>query len=394
MATNPFEFGRELGPHELVDRDEEVTTVAGSMRSAGKLFLIGPRRFGKTSILRAAGDRAAKRGAIVLRYDAEAFPTLEQLATRLLADTATRLTRSVERAGKAIGEFFAALRPTATYNADNHAWSVSFAPANARATGTPLLADVLNGVERAAAKSKRPVCVVIDEFQRVVEDGGRDAEAQIRAAIQRHRHVGYVFAGSKTRLLADMTGDPTRPFYKLGTVMFVGPVPRADFARFIARGFATGSIPVARGAVDAILDAAEEVPYNVQLLAHACWDACRVDGGSPRRLGPELVRATRDTIALRNDPIYTQLWASLPRSQQKALLALLRAPGQGLASAGVAKRFDIAVPTMQKAVRALEAKAIIREEQVRGEVRLRLEDPLFAVWIELVVPPSVELPNG
>jgi hypothetical protein len=386
VTTNPFEFGRELAGDELVDRDDEVAAAAATMRNAGMLFLIGPRRFGKTSILRAAADRARRTGVAVLRYDAEAFPTLEQLSARLLADTASKITSTVERAGNAIREFFSGVRPTATYDAALHKWSVSLAGATGRSSGAPLLADVLDGVDRAAAKSKKRVAVVIDEFQRVIEQDAT-AEAQMRAAMQRHRHVGYVLAGSATRLLADMTGNPARPFYKLGEVHFLGPVPRDEFAKFLQRGFRSGGIALADGAIDAILDAAEEVPYNVQLLAHECWDRCRSEmaRGKPLALTPELVREECRRVALRSDPLYTQLWSALPVTQQKALLAIVRERGAKLTSGALTKQYDISIPGMQKAIKGLEAKSIIREESRRGDVRLRLEDPLFGVWIDEVV---------
>jgi len=51
----------------------------------------------------------------------------------------------------------------------------------------------------------------------------------------------------------------------------------------------------------------------------------------------------------------------------------------------VTRRYDIPVPTMQKALAALESKGVIREEQALGATRLRFEDPLFAAWVELVV---------
>ena len=51
---NPFEYGRELDRDELVDREEELRQVTRALENGGKLFLIGPRRYGKTSLLRAA----------------------------------------------------------------------------------------------------------------------------------------------------------------------------------------------------------------------------------------------------------------------------------------------------------------------------------------------------
>jgi AAA+ ATPase superfamily predicted ATPase len=390
-VRNPFEFGRELGADELVDRQQEIATVRAALEGAGRVFVIGPRRFGKTSLLLAASEQSERAGAVVLRYDAQAFPTLEQLAGRIAADAAQRLTGTVEKAGEAIKEFFASVRPSASFHPLENRWTVTLAGTRERERGPALLADVLDGVDRAAEKSEQRVAVVIDEFQEIVEDGGIEAEEQIRAAVQRHRHVGYVFAGSKTRLLADMVSAAARPFYRMGQALYLGPVPRDEFATFLARGFTDAGIPVADGAIDTILDLAEEVPYNVQLLAHACWAACRAgvgaaDDAEPVAVTPALVRQTRDTEALRHDPFYTQLWSSLTATQRRALVAVLREHGEGLASTAVAQRYEMAISTMQRAVEALETKQIIREDQSRGGVRIRLEDPFFAAWVDLVVP--------
>jgi uncharacterized protein len=68
------------------------------------------------------------------------------------------------------------------------------------------------------------------------------------------------FAGSKTRLLADMTGDPARAFWKLGERHFLGPIPRADFTAFLRRGFEAYGHEAHADALDSLLDLAEKVP--------------------------------------------------------------------------------------------------------------------------------------
>lgn len=388
---NPFEFGRALSSSELVDRKDELAEVTTALLHSSKLFLIGPRRYGKTSVLRAAEHDAERSGGIVLRYDAEAFPTLGQLAERLLADATRRLTPTIEKAGAALRDFFVRLRPQASLDPQTGAWSVSLA-VEPDGNPIPLLVDVIDGIERLAARAKVPVAIILDEFQKVVADAGEETEAQLRSAVQHHRHVAYVFAGSATRLLADMTSDPNRPFYKLGKVRFLGPIPRIEFASFLEKGFIAGGIRIQPGATEEILDAAEDVPYNVQLLAHACWEACRESLGKgkserhPAVLTPDLVRRTRDVIAQRSDPVYTQIWTRLTSYQQRALLALLREHGVGLASMAVAKRYNLAIPTLAKSLRLLETKGIVREEQAHGKTRLRLEDPFFGAWIALVIP--------
>ena len=380
--TNPFEFGRELSSAEIVDRTDEVALVVRALRERERLFVIGPRRFGKTSILRAATERAESGGAVVLRYNAEAYPTLTSLAERIVADAAERLTGPVRKAGNKIQEAFSTLRPQLAYNPLTDTFSASLTAA-ASASDPVLVADALSGLNALAATADRPVAVVIDEFQRVVEDGGVAAEGQVRAAVQAHDHVGYVFAGSKTRMLAEMTGDESRPFYRLGARLFVGPVPRNDFRPALACGFRDADLAISDDAIEAVLDLAEDVPYNVQRLAHEVWAVAFSEGDA---VTPERVRAVLDRLVSRDDPFYTQTWNGLSRTQKQALLAVAREGGVGLYAGELLRAYALASPsTMQTAIGALVKAGVAREEEHQGGVRVRLEDPFFAAWLRLFV---------
>lgn len=388
-SKNPFQFGRELGPAELVDRLTELALVAEAIERRSKLFLIGPRRYGKTSILRVAAALAEQGGATVMRYDAQAFPAISDLAERIAADTVQRLTTSVERAGRAVTDFFGSVRPTAAYDPIEGTWTLSLAGTAHRATGGALLADVLDGVERAASKTNRQVAVIIDEFQELIEHGGESAEEQIRVAIQRHSHVAYVFAGSKTRLLADMVSDASRPFYRLGTVHFLGPIPQADFAEFLSKAFQRSGLVITDTGVEAILSLASNVPYNVQALASACWDrvitaGSAAGGATPSVVDAAFVAAVGDAEARRLDPLYSQMWSDLTAPQRQALLAVIRERGTALTATATAKRYRVPVSTMQRALLALETKLIIRREHADASASYRMEDPLFLAWITLI----------
>ncbi|HET6567536.1 MAG TPA: ATP-binding protein [Rhodothermales bacterium] len=392
QAKNPFEFGRELSGAELVDRGEELATVVRTMGESGRLFLIGPRRFGKTSILRVAAERAEAEGTVVFRYDAEAYPTLRLLAESVVAEAASRLTGTVERAGKKLREFFGALRPQVSFNPLDNTFSASITT-DTPAPDTTLLTAVLDGLDRMAGDAGRRVALVIDEFQQVIEQdgssGGLAIERQLRAAVQRHEHLAYVFAGSKTGMLAEMTGDPSRPFYRLGARLFIGPIPRGDFSRFLRSGFEGTGFEVDEEAVTEILDLAEDVPYNVQRLAHECWNDLRSGGGTSDSTGAGLgaadVRAVLERVVRRDDPFYTQTWNRLTSTQQKALLALVRSSGEGLFAKDTLRTYGVASSTMRTALEALVRVGIARQEETLGSVRLRLEDPFFASWMKLFV---------
>ena len=382
-SKNPFEYGRELGAAELVDRRDELATIRRAMGNGGKLFLIGPRRYGKTSLLAAAEAHAEQEGAVVLRFDAERFPTLDLLAQALLTAASQRLSTTVEKAGEMLKRFAGTLLPTMSYDVEKGKMSVTLgARDKADAKPLPILIDVLDAIEHMAEESKKGVTVIIDEFQAVVQDKGNRAEKQIRATVQKHKHVSYIFAGSATRLLADMTGNSNRPFYQLGSRLFLKALPRDEFAAFLTDGFVNAGFTCSEGAIDRILDAAEEVPYSVQRLAHECWEQTRVSNDAT--ITKDRVDATLDRVAQQEDPGYTQLWTTLSGAQKKVLIAVVEEAGINLMSLGVAKRMNIPPSTIKSALDALETKGLVRQEEDKGAVHYRLQDPLFGRWMEFV----------
>jgi uncharacterized protein len=385
---SPFEFGRELGIDELVDREQEVESVVATIREGRKLFLIGPRRYGKTSILKTAEDRLLADEAVVLRFDAESYPSLDLLVAAIIAESARQLKTGIERGGEQVRRFFSRLRPQLDFSLNEGTWTVKLGVDSAvDSNQIQLLVDALDGLEALARAqpASRPVGLVIDEFQKLVELGGISAEAQIRAAIQRHKRTGYVFAGSKTKIMTAMTNDASRPFYRLGEVCFVGPLPREDFLAFLAGKFREGGFRLTdTQAVNEILNLAEEVPYNVQMLASSCWDSLR--GQSAKKspeLTPEIVRQAVNRLVRQYDPFYTQLWTSLTSIQQKTLLAVVAGGGVSLQSMKVARSTGTGPSTVRKSLDAMVTKSVLREEQYDGKVRMRFEDPFFAQWVRL-----------
>jgi hypothetical protein len=391
LKHNPFRFSGDLGAAELVDRTEETAQVESTIRNGEKLFLVGPRRFGKTSILRSADEKLTRSGAIVLRLNAEAFPTLEMLVEKMISLAAARLKDKFAVGIEQIEKFFSRLKPEFKYGGPLQELSVSIGIDSTAAGNRPLkpFAEALDGLEKLARAQprSRPVGLIIDEFQAVVARDGVDAEAQIRAAIQEHHRVGYVFAGSQTRLMTEMIMNHDRPLYRLGSNRFIGPLPKAEFSAHLIKRFRrSGFIVPNNDPVEKILSSAEEVPYNVQMLAHGCWEELRARSRSkPAKLTVEMVAAVLCNTVMGLDPLFTQTWNKLTSVQQRALIAVIRRQGTGMSSTEAAKSIGLAVPSVQSALRSLHEQSILRDDPAAGKVRTRFDDPFFAEWIRITV---------
>ena len=378
--SNPFQYGAELKPSQLVNRKLEIRDVSRALLEHGRLFLLGPRRHGKTAILNAACAVAQRQEAIILSLNAESYTGLDDLVRALIAEAARLLKSDVAKTGEKILAFFSHLRPVIAFNPATHEWSATI-NVDGRGGGdqVPLFIQALDGVARLAKHVDKPVAIVIDEFQKVIEWGGQTAEGQIRSAIQRHGDVGFVFAGSKTSLLNDMTLNPARPFYRMGIRHFLGPLPREEFRQYITKGFQFAGYKVDPKAVEDILDVSEDVPYNVQALSSVAWDMLRDRDASS--LTPATVQLALELLVSRDGPFYVTLWNSLTTVQKRVLRAVIEEKGFELTSRAAVARHGVAVSTVSKTLRLLEEREILRREEREDSVRWRLEDPFLAAWL-------------
>jgi hypothetical protein len=242
-----------------------------------------------------------------------------------------------------------------------------------------MLVETLDSLENLAAKTKQSVGLMIDEFQRIIELGGEAAEGQIRAAIQEHKRVGYVFAGSKTRMLAEMTTHPSRPFYHLGDRLYLGEIPRADFLAHLQQEFTRPGWKVEEAALTELLELAADVPYNVQQLAHFCWNQLR-DTGQPT-LNSEVLKTSLERILTREDQLLTTIWNRLTSVQQRTLLAVVQERGKQLHSVQVMRKHSLSPASITQSLRILQEAEILRTDEKRGTVGLRFINPFFAHWI-------------
>lgn len=375
---NPFTIEVAVGAGSLINRTHELGVVRNTVLNGSKLFVIGPRRFGKTSIILTAAEQLRAESVVVLDYNIEGYTNIELLVRALVSDAA-RISGNLSQAAKSIRQFFSTLQPSVTANVDgtiSASLGIKTPEADEQA---PLLIDALNSLEKLAASSKRKVGVVFDEFQHLLKLGGAGIEGQLRAAIQTHKHIGYVFAGSQTSLISDMVTNPARPFYRLGENLFIGEIPRDEFQTHLKNCFQQIKCKPEPEALTTLLDLAEDVPYNIQALARACWE--EAVNTQAKALTAITVNAVQQRLIRSNAPIYAPLWAGLTTIQQKALAAVATNDGQQLLTRPILKRYDLSPGAMQRALQSLENFSMIRRDYQTGVVVYRFEDPFFKGWI-------------
>jgi len=358
VVANPFVYGEVVPAAAFVNRVVELDRLVRDLSAAQKVFLISPRRYGKSSLIRRALATMSRRGALTVEVTVSSFSSyvafLEGYA-RALVTTETTWERARAWLRDAVRSARAEVRPALHAAATPGAAGGIRRVVPRRAVGTRRVAAGPGGVRppaRLAQARRRTVIVALDEFQAIGGFDGGSVEHALRAAVQHQRDVGYVFAGSEPSLMERML-TPKRPFYKAGPVMRLERIPADEFAAFIDSRFARTGLGPEPGFGAAIVELAGNLPYDVQRLAHETWDGVRARG-RPRRATLEDLHLTLTRLLAEHQMLFETVWQRLTLAQRAVLRAVVLEEGRALLSADARTRYRLGGPsTVQAALAAL-----------------------------------------
>jgi len=374
---NPFVYGEVVPAPAFADRVVELDRLVADLAAGQKVFLISPRRYGKSSLVRHALAAMARRGALTIEVTVSSFSSyvafLEGYARALVA-----AETKGERARTWLREMIRSARAEVRYSVDAGplgALSVSFPGVRTDRDISRLAQEVFALPARLAEARGRPVVVALDEFQAIGGFNGGSVEHALRAAVQHQRDVGYVFAGSEPSLMERMLG-PKRPFYKAGPVIRLERIPAAEFAAFIDSRFQRSGVKPEADLGAAIVELAGNLPYDVQRLAHETWDEVRM-GGRRRATLDDLHQALRRLLAEQHT-LFEASWQRLTLPQRSVLRAVVLEEGRELLSAEARERHRLGgASTVQYALTSL-----IREDLISREGdRYIVVDSLLREWV-------------
>jgi uncharacterized protein len=383
--TNPFVYGEVVRDEAFVDREVELDRLTRDLLAGQKVFLISPRRYGKSSLVHRALAEARRQGALTMEITVSSYSSyvafLEGYARALAS-----LENRADRARGWLHDVLRSSRPEVRVDgreAVSPGLSVSFPAARTPRDISRLAQEVFALPGRVAETRRRPLAVALDEFQAIASfdrDGGRaprmrQVEQALRAAVQHQRQVGYVFSGSEPSLMEAMLGR-SRPFYKAGPVMRLEKIDAAAFAAFVEARFAATRIRPEPGLGAAVVELAGNLPYDVQRLAHELWDDARAAGS--RTIGVEDLHRTLRRLLGEHEALFEAAWQRLTLAQRAALRAAVLEDGRELLSADARSRYRLGVASTVQA----SLNALVRDDVLAREAgRYTVVDSLFREWV-------------
>jgi hypothetical protein len=315
-VANPFKYGGVVRGPYFVNRRNEIKELKREMVNLNRVFLVSPRRFGKTCLLLKLIE-TLKREAVACAYiDLNAFPDIRSFASALTALTTEALETNKDKLLKMLSGF-QKLRPKVSVDADGNI-SAGLELAVDEKDAISALLEGMRHAENLAVRKKKKLVVIIDEFSDLEKYNGQSVEKALRSEIQKQTCVGYIFAGSEQSVMLSMIRDPKRAFYKLGRIMELGPIDRGTYTKFVLSWLKKGSYTVNADDLKRIFEIGNDVPYNIQRLCNVMWD----NAMDIKKIKPALIEKLPVIIAQQDSPHYEMLWRSTSQAQRILLIAL------------------------------------------------------------------------
>ena len=365
----PFRFGMRVDGDEFCGRRRELAQLRAYMESAGRVYVVGERRIGKTSLIFEAARTL--EGTRVVDVDL--------LAVRSLADVTQRLAAAVVRAetgqARLLGllKGLAQLRPTLGVDPSTGAPTVGFAPG---AGGRP---ESLESVFALIGEWPAAV-VVLDEFQDIVGVPDHAAVlAQLRGLVQKQARASFVYCGSLRHRMEDIFTRDDSPFFKAAMRLQVGAIDRAEFIAFLAAKFGGANRTLAPGLLDTICELCHDNPGDVQRFCTALWQVT-ADG---QALTNAHLPAAWEMVFAMHAQEYEMVLRSLSAQQVQALRALAALGGRARLTRELLEASGIVLqPSLAKALAAMVGRGLVAKEGTE----YRIADPFLARWLCLRLP--------
>ena len=370
----PFMYGLIAENYNFIDRVEDRKQLKTFLGGGINVMLISPRRWGKSSLVKAAmGELKQEDKQVRVCYlDASRIISEEEFYNKFAIAVIEAASSTLEKKWADFKQYVQALIPgvklkASAFDAVEMEMELNFAPLKDSAE------RVLQLPEQISIDKGLHIIVCIDEFQQLSYlPNWKKMEATMRSVWQHQHHANYCLYGSKRHMMMDIFNNSNNPFYRFGQVLYMKKIKKEYWMPYIMKGFSKTGKHISEELASNICDIAQCHSWYVQQFSLFVWMNTETE------VTEEIINRQLQVVIDTNADMFAKDIENLAASQ----VAMLRAVSAGetqFNAKEVVERYGLGAPrTITLNKKALITRDII---EVSGD-GYQFVDPIYALWFE------------
>lgn len=370
----PFMYGLIAENDNFIDRVEDRKQLKTFLGGGINVMLISPRRWGKSSLVKAAMEELKQedKQIRVCYLDASRIISEEEFYNKFAIAVIEAASSTLEKKWADFKQYVQALIPgvklkASAFDAVEMEMELNFAPLKDSAE------RVLQLPEQISIDKGLHIIVCIDEFQQLSYlPNWKKMEAIMRSVWQHQHHVNYCLYGSKRHMMMDIFNNSNNPFYRFGQVLYMKKIEKQYWMPYIIEGFTKTGKHISEELASMICDIAQCHSWYVQQFSLFVWMNTETE------VTEEIVNRQLQVVIDTNADMFAKDIENLAASQ----VAMLRAVSAGethFNAKEVVERYGLGAPRTI----TLNKKTLIKRDiiEVNGD-GYQFIDPIYALWFK------------
>ena len=365
-----FVFGKPVGDRYFTDREIESARLAADFVGGINTFIVSPRRWGKTSLVKKVIRETASDDLIIVFADVFKTKTpldfCEVLASAVLKQTASAFDEFLDNTRK----FLARVSIGLNLSPDSlNAFKLQLGLNNEQQS----IEDILELPQRIAEKKGARIVICLDEFQQIAEYADSlTFQKQLRTAWQHQTNVSYCLFGSRKHMMEGLFDDESKPFYKFGDILYLKKIPLSYWVPFISKKFQDEGKSITRAQIERICNT---VDYHSSYVQQLCWYVFLF---SSQEVKEDDIDKSIEELIAQNTALFEARTETLSPAQMRFLQAVADGIHKGFSSASVISKYKLGSSAASVSTRnALLEKGLIYTEHDQ----VLLSDPVLGLWL-------------
>ena len=373
QIRNPFVFGSIVDGEDFCNRVEEMRRIRQYIYDVYSFWLYSPRRYGKSSLIKRVFNDLPDTTTVYMDfYNVKDLDDFARKYSKILGEATFNWKQEVKKITASMAKYFKNLYPKISFDETG---SPSLSLEKTEINTQLDIEQILNMPESFARDSKTKICVAFDEFQEI-ERIDPFIINWMRTVFQNHKHVSYIFLGSKQTLMESIFSSIHSPFYEFAIKMDLDAISLEDLSRFIREKFEKSHLIIEDHTIEDIIGKAEAHPHFTQYFASVVFDLLR--GGADQN-DESFSGDWMQQILNSQGIIFQNIYDQLSTIQRITAMAVAASDEETeLYSAASRKAYGLpASSTLSISLNALVKKDLIYK--VKG--KYKVNNPVFKAWL-------------